>query len=281
MVEGPLDPLEALDAALQAKGLRKVAKWAGRRPPLRFRASEAGKCARQVWYRLSGFKPAAPSAFIQYIWDQGNSDQDLIRNQFRGNGIPVYGIEFTDTEQLETLDVRTKFQVPLGDKTVEITVAARADGKLDTPQGPALFEFKTVRNRAMYWMQKAYDGYWKAMGKGNKAIVAYIKKKKRQNYYQVQATMAALKEKLTIYVAKDKDRTTYGMVTKEGKPVGVYIDYDEKVVDEVLTMFAAVSERVKSGEPPDPEYYEGSYECNYCDFKEHCPTMSGIKGMME
>lgn len=275
----PLDPFELLEKRIWEDNVAKVENWSGRRPQLRFRASEAGNCKRQVWYRLMGYRPAPDPVYLTLYQVEGTVAQDVVRSLFKRYGVPLEGITFDSTsgEQVETLDTQRVFDVAMPDGTTEcITVSARADGHFpQTPVGPAQFEFKTMSTYKMKWLQRDYQ-----QG-GDAAAIERIIEKHSNNHAQVQVTMAMFDDEWAVYGPKDRNMCQYGVrvsAPRKGQPLpplrGIYIQRNQEVIDTLLQQFAFVKRAVKTETPPDPEFFDGSRECNQCPYYKHCPTLS-------
>lgn len=273
------DPFELLEQRIREDNERKVADWSGRRPHLRFRASEAGNCKRQTWYRLMGYKPAPDPVYLTMYQVEGTVAQDVVRSLFKTYDVPLEGITFDNVsgEQVETLDTQRVFEVAMPDGTTErITVSARADGHFPvTPVGPAQFEFKTMSTFKMKWLQQAYQKG------GDEAAIERIVEKHSNNYQQVQVTMAVFDDEWAVYGAKDRNLCQYGVrvtASRKGNPDpplrGIYIPRDQATIDGLLQQFALVKRAVMANEPPAPEFFDGSQECNQCPYHQHCPTAS-------
>lgn len=282
MTDAPRDPFELLYERIAEDNAHKVENQSGRKPVLRFRASEAGSCKRQVWYRLMGYKPRPDPVYLTLYQVEGNVAQDVVRALFEKYGVPLEGITFDNStgEQVETLDTQRVFDVEMADgSTEQVTVSARADGFFpSTPRGPAQFEFKTMSTFKMKWLQDALQKG------GEERAIARVKEKHGNNYPQVQITMAVFDDELAVYGAKDRNLCQYGLravKTRKGQPecppAGLYIPRDQEAIDHYLRQFALVKRAVKVGEPPKPQYLDGSTECNQCAFYEHCPTLSAKK----
>lgn len=265
------DPTQRLYEGLAAEARADVLKRAHdtktwryrRRPPLRFRASEAGNCPRQLFYRLMGCVPAPDKPSLKLKQLEGNLAQDVVRQLYLKHGVEMGGIEVERSGTVrETLDKVSEFEVS-GER---IKVSARADGEFDTPYGHALFEFKTATGNSMRWLQTALDRG------GKEGLLDRIHKKHPYYVNQIQITMAVFGRSLTYLQFKNKDTTDYGFVDSAGNRCGVYILYDQNRVDELLGSFAHAQKCVATGNPPDIALcpLDGSRECDWCPFYYRC-----------
>lgn len=278
------DPFQLLRQRMREAALKAAQAKGGRKPPLRFRASEAGNCPRQIAYRLLGYEPRPDSPELMMYQVAGNVWQDVIRALFLQYGVPIEGIDFRpDGEQKETMDTQRVFEATSTDgQAVSVTVSARADGKFpETPLGPAQFEFKTKSHYKHEWLEKALQGGYKMpdgtkVPAGNDAAVARVRVKEMNNYQQVQITMAMFDDTVTCYGAMSRNTVQPGLKpTKGGDPAGIYIELDEAEVAQILSDFADIKLAVQRNELPKPAHFDGSSECNYCAFYDYCPTRSG------
>ena len=282
VVENPAsydaDPFQALYEALAAEAWADVMKkphdkekWLyDKRPPVRFRASEAGNCARRIYYRLIGAVPTPDPADLKLKQFEGNLQQDVVRSLFKEHNIPIEGIVFgEDGTQEETLAAQKEFEVDMGDGTTStVTVSARADGRFPNLEGgSAIFEFKTIDHFKNYWLQKTYDGHFGT--KGNDAVLERIETK--HGYYdgQMQITMAIFGDDQTYFGAKNRSAVAYGLETPDGLRTGVFVPRDEGKIKTILRTFAGIKEAVETGKPP-PAKLDGSMECSFCPFYYQC-----------
>ena len=128
------DPIEYLYEQMAEDGLNEVRSYST--PPKRFRASEAANCMRQIWYRLSGYRPAPRDAEGKMYGVAGDADHDITRQLFAHYGIELTGVkQEVDGVITETLYPRKQFEVEHGGKVYKIDIAARADGAI--PSVPA------------------------------------------------------------------------------------------------------------------------------------------------
>jgi CRISPR/Cas system-associated exonuclease Cas4 (RecB family) len=245
-----------------------------RRPPLRFRASEAGNCARRIWYRLMGYVPApdSPELMMKQMW--GNLAQDVVRSLFKKYEIPIGGIEFkSDGTQKELLDDIKEF--PVGEEMIK--VSARADGEFN---GDTLFEFKTIDHFKNYWFQQAYNGHWEKYGKGNDAVVARIKEKNPYYYDQVQITGEIFGKTRTLFGTQNRSAVEYGMKALDGTRADIYIERDPEQVLGILMKLAMIARAVRNEKVPPP-LLAGSMECSFCPFLYQCHGKTENGGKVE
>ena len=267
------DPFQQVYAHMAAKARADVLRkphdtetWRyERRPPLRFRASEAGSCPRRLWYRLMGYVPTPDDPGLVWKQADGNIGQDMIRTMMKEAGVGLGGIEFQpDGTQKETLDTRRKFVV--GDTEVE--VSARADGALETPRGLALFEFKTMAFYPSDWLEKTFAK------EGEGGVIDRLKKKHPYYVAQMQMTMAIFDYDLTYFGHKNKSAGSHGFRAENDERCGVYLERDQQVIDGILATFAEVQEQVHAGTPPRFSHpkvpLDGSGECGFCAFHYQC-----------
>lgn len=275
------DPLQAIYDGLAEQARQDVLKkphdkttWRyHRRPPLRFRASESGACPRRIWYRLMGYVPTPddPGLILKQL--DGNLAQDVVRQLMLEHGVRIEGIEFrADGTQVETLDTIKECEAPDGTK---IKVSARADGKLATPRGWALFEFKTLKHFDAMWLDRAYQSGYKGGETGTMGIMERVRAKLPYYEAQMQITMHVFDETLTYFGTKDKGYSSYGWATPDGGRSGAYMEYDEERVAGILAMFAEVQQAVQDEKPPDYSHplvpsFDGGGQCGWCPFHYQC-----------
>jgi CRISPR/Cas system-associated exonuclease Cas4 (RecB family) len=271
------DPIQQLYAALAREAQREyldrpydATTWRYlTRPPLRFRASEAGNCPRRIYYRLMGCVPAPDSPRLKLLQLEGNLAQDVIRSLFEKHGIPIKGVvHMPDGTQRETKEGKRTFLVVMpdgGERSID--VSARADGFFENGHGPVVFEMKTMGSRMVYWFQQARDGYWGT--KGNDAVLARIKKKYQYYDAQMQLTMAIFDIDQTCFVFKDRDSTDYGLKAPDGERASVHVPSDPAATKAILQRLASVKDAVLAEKPPQG-YLDGSIECKMCPVYYQC-----------
>ncbi len=259
------DPAQALYDALNEQGIHEARNHTA--PPRRFRASEASDCRRKIYHRHSGARPKPRDAqgFIYGI--NGDADHDISRQMLNHHGIEVGGVTFDPVtgEAVEHLFYREEVMVPMGQREIPVTVTCRADGEINTPRGMAVLEIKGMGFYPNQWLNKAFET------DGHDGALARVHEKHKSYLYQCQVTMALTGHKLCYLMVKDRSTGTLGLHNKEtGERSGIYIEFDPDLYAEILQRFAYVKMKLEKDEVPIPEFADGSFNCNYCDFHYLC-----------
>lgn len=258
------DPVQSLYDSLTEDGMNEARHHTA--PPRRFRASESSDCVRKIYHRLNGDRPA-PRDAAGYIYGiNGDADHDITRQLMNHHGIPVGGVTFSEEgEATEHMLKRQTFTVESAGQNIEVEVTSRADGELETPQGPAVLEIKGMGFYTYDWLNKAF------IKGGHDGALERIHAKHKSYLYQTQVTMALTGHKLCYLLVKDRSTGTLGLHNPDtGERSGIYIEFDEALFQEILNRFAYIKRKLGEGSPPPPEFASGSRECSFCPFQYLC-----------
>ena len=259
------DPVELVYDDLTEQGLEEVR--AHKRPVQRIRASEAANCARQIYYRLDGVRPAPRDARSNMYGIAGDNDHDLTRALLKNVGVEIEGVIFADDGQQEAeIKVQTIKTAGPDGEPIEIVFSARADGILpDTPRGRCLLEIKGMGMWAYRYLAEAYDRG------GHDGALQRIFTKHKKYEWQQEVTMRLYGEEQSYLLVKERDSGTLGLYdTETGVRSGIYMESTEERWNEILKHGAYIMHCLKKEEPPVKEYSAGSKECKFCPFKYAC-----------
>lgn len=258
------DPVELVYNDLDHQGLEEVRGH--KTPTQRIRASEVSNCARQIYYRLYGKRPAPRDGRSNMYGICGDNDHDLSRAFLKNVGVEIEGVTFADDGQQEAKHkVMTVDTVGPDGEPIQVTFSSRADGILpNTPRGRALLEIKGMGKWAYKYLTEAYNKG------GHDGALGYVLKKIRKYAWQMEVTMHLYKLELAYLLVKERDSGTLGVVDDEGKRSGIYMESTEERWAEILKHAAYVMHCLKKGEPPIKEYSAGSMDCKFCPFKYTC-----------
>ncbi len=263
-----MDPVKKLYDAMDAEGLDDVRGH--RKPPLRFRPSEAADCVRQIWFRLRGQRPAPRDGTSNKYGIDGDNAHDTTRLLFNHYGSPVLGVDYDEHGRGdEKMVKKTEYEVVLPEDggTVKVLISGRADGAIVLEEGedPELLEVKSMGFYKYDWMAKAYEK------EGTAGALARVKEKEKSYWYQCQVSMGLFGFKKCYLVMVDRSTGTIGLYNKTtGKREGLVLDFDPKVWQEILDKFAYIKYKLNVDEKPLAEYPASSYQCTYCPFKYAC-----------
>jgi len=269
-----MDPTQILYKYMAAQHRTKVLSkphntetWRySERPPLRFRASEAGSCPRRLFYRLVGCVPTPDPPGLQLAQIVGNVMQDVVRNLLMEAGIEMGGLEVQADKSIEeTLD--TIVERDVGGTVIKIS--SRADGTITIDDAVHLYEFKTVKGRAIYWFQQECNKT------GHDGLVARLEKKTPYYWDQVQLTMEVFGLRRGYFHTFDKAESVLGFALPDKTRTGIRVDYDGDCVDRILQNFVVAQKAVLADEAPSLRDCppDGSLPCGFCPFYYQCHQM--------
>lgn len=237
-----------------------------RKPALRIRASEAGNCARNIWYRLSGYRPSPSSADNKLVRMQGDIDHDLVRILMVRSGVPIDGIKINPDGSVTEL---LNFRESVTHDGTTMVLSGRADGVLpETPYGKAVFEFKSKDGYSMDWLQRSLNEgrLWERVERKHWPWVA-------------QCDMMMMFNGLDVAYLLPKNRSfaTLGLDTLLTDGVypgrcGIFIKKDEERMDALLNRLAGIWRAVREGDRPELEIgmVPSCSECRWCNFRYLC-----------
>lgn len=262
----PKDPCQQIYDGLREENIDEVRVH--KTPAKRIRASEAANCPRQIYYRLSGVRPAPRSADSSMYGIGGDIDHDICRQMLNHFGVPVEGVTFHKDGNVEedgTLIRSFPVHGPDGEIT-EVTFSARGDGILpETPRGRCLLEIKGIG----FWDNKylcqefTRDGHAGALNR--------IHKKRLSYEWQCEITMRLFEEEQTYLMIRDRSGAGMGVCNPiTGERSGLYIKRDDERWQEILKTAAYIFRRLEQKKPPTAVYPAGASECGWCPFHYLC-----------
>lgn len=258
------NPIQELYRKIAEDNARRATRASTRKPPLRFRASEAGYCWRRTYHRLVGDEAAPENAQSTLRLMVGIELHELFQRLCVKHGVKIDGIEVEpDGSIRETYACTKTFDVPMPDGTTEtVDVSGRTDGKV-TNGDKSVLSFKTMGHYPSQWLQTSYEEG------GQEGAMQRLEKKHRSYIWQSQVEMKLFDEPNALLVHMNKGTCSIGVVAKDERD-GVHIAEDNNLFNEILQRFAMIKRHVQRKEPPPPEFIDGSQECGYCPFYKHC-----------
>ena len=260
-----IDPCQAVYNDLDAQGLEEVRSH--KRPVQRIRASEVANCARQIYYRLQGLRPAPRDGRSNMYGICGDNDHDLTRALLVNVGVEIEGVTFEEDGQQESKTRVETFKTTGPDgEPIDVIFSSRADGVLPkTPRGRCLLEIKGMGNWAYKYLLEAF------IKGGHDGALQRVFKKHKKYEWQQEVTMRLYGESQSYLLVKERDSGTLGLVDVDtGVRTGIYMDSTEERWSEILKHAAYVMHCMAKEEPPVKEYSAGSMECKFCPFKYAC-----------
>lgn len=212
--------------------------------------SDAGKCPRQVYFRLTG-APRAPMTLDSWMTlNLGKKAEELYTELLLSAGVRILSQQTISLERDgETITGTLDMLLEIPESVREIVPG------LDPVE---VWELKTKNSRAMGLMLKqggpqADDGYRK----------------------QVRGYLQGAAEGKVPAPTHARGRLIYTAVgATKGEPLfhAWYVEADEAEVEADLQKLAEVGKAAREGrEPAIPEGFEFSkFPCSYCDYRPHC-----------
>lgn len=261
-----IDPIKQMYAARERELIEDLKKY--KRPRDNFVASELNACRRAIWYRLSGYIPAARRPRGEDYGDDGNLHHDAVRNRMRKAGIKIGDVKFNKDNTVEETGV---YVLNITHNKQTFKIAMRLDGTITIGTVKHTLEIKSLG----YWKYKPLADVWNNKGTpfSTAAVLAYIAQHRRDMLYQVHANMVATGLKKAYLVFKDRSDCALGLHGKDNPEQiigGVVVPFSDTVWEGVLSKLAFVQKHLKSKTPPPPDYQIESTECGYCNFYHLC-----------
>lgn len=221
----------------------------------RYRASEAGGCKRQIWYRVSGYLPWPENPNEGMANVVGTVIHDLTRSMFEANGITIDGIIYNEDA---TQDETDQMQHVLEDGLI---LSSRSDGRLGTD---TLLEIKSVDQFTFKALEEAYKTG------GNAAALQWILDKRPYYYGQTMITAEMLGAKMIYLLIVVRDNLRIGLKDRKGVRNCIIYPFDKAAFEKEVKRFRAVEKARHAGTPPPADYEDGSKPCEYCRFYYLC-----------
>ncbi len=265
------DPIEKLYAGLARDAEQEVFNY--RKPPRRFRASEAADCRRKIWYRLAGFIPEPAPPWLSLVADSGNFHHDYSRKMANHYGVGFSGF----TENAEGgLDEEPTTVAPVEYAGRSFDVSARADAGLDLGlRTLATVEIKSMSHFAYDKVSRAFQagGEEKALDTVNADSPYYI--------WQGNATALAKGLDFVYLLLVNRSSNRIGLFSGEtakphewkpleGRRSGLVWEVETADKENVMAKFADIDAALEKGSPPQPDYADGATACNQCPFWYAC-----------
>jgi CRISPR/Cas system-associated exonuclease Cas4 (RecB family) len=226
----------------------------------KFYPSSVGRCNRQIAYQMLGYPGADKAGQTILIMDNGTYFHNRMEDMFERMGILV-------APELKLVDP-------------DLRISGRSDAIIwnflkeeDEPDGEiiSLYQPKAIFVADGEDIEVISEVYH---GPANNVMIVEFKSIKSKNYdklpkskpkkehamqLQLYMYMTGIRKGLVYYENKDTQEQKYFIV-----------DYDQSVVDGVISSIRSIIAMVDIGQLPDREHPPISFECMYCDFKDIC-----------
>ncbi len=262
----PNDPIVLAYEAITKKNLERIKKF--KAPPLRFIASELGSCKRKIFYRHSGYIPAARSARGDDYGRDGDVHHDLVRTfMVDEGGAKIEGVKRGKGGLLSEEEPGRDVVLDAGKHRVKLHV--RKDGKIRLSRRKGVLEIKSVS----YWDYKAYTDLW-TNTLDPAAVLAVINDKHPEYIDQCHAGMFEAGLKLAYLVIKGRDSCAVGLhSTRDAGQIlgGLVIEWDQNRWNQIVKRMEIVADALREEKPPRAEYVASDNQCKYyCPFLHLC-----------
>jgi len=271
-----MNPVAQIYEYLRARSLRESETW---KPAseIRFRPSEIGGCAREIYYRLAGNKPNDFSPETRLLFADGDLHHDAVRRLMLEAGVELSDLIFTETTITETGSARRTIDVEFADKVYPVLLSGRTDGSIKFGDTIVLLELKSIG-------KNKYDNFQRVFAKGGPNALLKIlradtkdKDSKRQAkhanrrfWYQFQTTLLVTNQPAVYVVFKNRDTGQIGLVGDDGVRAGLLVEADAAVQSTILKRCAMILRALERQQPPSAEFMDGSMSCNMCNFYHLC-----------
>lgn len=256
-----MDPIQQLYNKRNEVARAKAGQY--HKPPIRFRASEVHDCARQIWYRLSGYAPAPRYAIDDDFGIDGDVQHDVARWLMHQWGVPLRGLNIGEDGKIAEQESRIKsFTVD----ELPFDVTGRIDGEVSVEGEWMLLEIKSVGYWPYKYMQDAF------ISGGVDALRARLYEKHPGYIDQMHVCMAIYGMRKGYLVIKDRSGCKLGVHnTATGDCVGgIVVEWDEERWQGLLKRMHMIRRKVTEGTPPMQGHVAGSDECKRCPFLYLC-----------
>jgi CRISPR/Cas system-associated exonuclease Cas4 (RecB family) len=266
LVDLERDPIWKVYEGLAAEAVEKVKTY--RSPPRRFRASEMAKCRRQIWYRVAGFTPQPDEQWLRTVAESGDMHHQYVRQLGNYFGMGLTGFtQAPDGTQIEDKYVVRSFKWDGQD--FDMSAQADAGMELFAPEDTVV-EIKSMSHFA-------FDKINRAFIKGGQPAMLEVLHEEHENYiWQGNVTAMLLDKKYVYLFLVGRANNSVGVADVapaklgtwdplRGKRAGgVVWEVEQADKENILQKAADIKRDLLNGEPPPPEYVDGSRECRQC-----------------
>lgn len=258
------DPVKQLYADRQVQCLKDIKEY--KAPRQNFRASELEQCRLRVWYRLSGYIPAARTPRGDDYGHDGDMHHDQVRNQMRAAGMKLGGLTFNKDK---TVTENDSYVLEIKHKGQAFKISMRLDGTITLGTMKHTLEIKSLG----FWKYKPFREVW-TQTESMAAVTGYMMSNRRDIVYQVHANMMATKLKRAYVLLKDRSDCALGLHSDKKPEVvlgGVIVEFDPVIWDEILNRMAYITKKLQAKEAPEPDHQIEVNECKtYCGYYHMC-----------
>lgn len=213
----------------------------------KFYPSSIGFCSRRIVYSMLGYPSPEIEARVLAVFENGHSFHHRIETLLEKAGVLI-------APELSILDE-------------ELNISGRTDAVIKNPNKDAYKETHNV-------ILKDTEGNVVYEGPNNEVALVELKsinnkgfnrvrsqgpKEEHNQQLQLYMYLSGIKQGVLFYENKDTQDTEE-----------FWIDYNEKIVKEIVEKIRTVNEHVANETFPEREGTRSSYKCNYCDYKEIC-----------
>ena len=235
------------------------------RPPRTptIRASEVASCPRQIYHRLVGDHPRPGDVSGADYGLGGDAAHDVVRRLMNEYGVKVLDVVDDADGMQEMRSGRREFDV---DGTT-VAFTARTDGAVMLPDGrKALLEIKSISSYAHRQMTQAF------VRGGDKALRAHIEKTALKYIWQCHVGMRVHDFDVAYLVIYNRETCTTGLLNERtgARVGGIIIERDDEAWAEILATGARITKAVLAKTALRPGRMDGSKDCGWCAFYEHC-----------
>ncbi len=224
----------------------------------KFYPSSVGQCKRKIAYQMMGYpgKPIPGQNLL--IMDNGTYFHNRMEDLFERMGILIAPELKLKDEELRISGrsdaivwnfLKDEKEATLGeniaDEQIQLYMPDEGEEKLvydGLASDVLIVEFKSIKS-------KNYEKYLPKT------------KPKREHELQLQLYfyLTGIRAGLVYYENKDTQEHKY-----------YYVQYDQALVDEVVSDIKIIIKHIDEGTLPDREYQPTDFQCRYCDYRDIC-----------
>lgn len=259
-----MDIIQSLYEKRNAEQLERAKNYKPPRTPT-IRASEVNDCPRRIYHRLVGDTPRPGDARGDDYGRGGDAAHDVVRRLMAEYGIEVKGVvEGESGEQQETLSAREAFTHE--DGTV-VQFVARVDGHLELNGVPTLLEIKSIGSYDYRMMRAAFTRG------GQEGLYAWIAKNRTKFIWQCEVGMRIHNFPQAYTIIYDRESCNLGVFSDsdpDQRVGGIIVPRCDDRWAEIMQRSARIIKAVEARKPLRPAFLDGSRECGWCNFYQHC-----------
>jgi CRISPR/Cas system-associated exonuclease Cas4 (RecB family) len=226
----------------------------------KFYPSSVGSCKRKIAYQMMGYPGKPKQGRMALILDNGTYFHERMEKYYADMGIMV-------APELKLKDA-------------ELRISGRSDAIiynfLKKTEGPVEGDKMITLYKPIYdekgnetGEELVYEGW------ASDVLIVEFKSAKDKSYEDyTPKTKPQKKHEMQLQLYFYLTGIRAGMVYYENKNTQdhkyYYVEYNQKIIDEIVSDIQFVIKHIDSGTLPEREFQPTSFDCRYCDFRDIC-----------